>query len=134
MGKQNFECTPWGMPTFSIFGWQKPCYLLQDGYADTFEELMTTTQWDNYGAKSGNPQCANCMVHSGHEASAVDYNFGSLKGFLLTARKYMFPSTYPDEGARQLLNEWRPEHDGPLVQIQASANTVGNELQSVSGD
>ena len=46
----------------------------------------------------------------------------------------MFPSTYPDEGARQLLNEWRPEHDGPLVQIQASANTVGNELQSVSGD
>ena len=86
MGKQNFECTPWGMPTFSIFGWQKPCYLLQDGYADTFKELMETTNWQNYGAKSGNPQCANCMVHSGHEASAVDYNFGSLKGFLVTAR------------------------------------------------
>jgi hypothetical protein len=134
MGKQNFECTPWGMPTFSIFGWQKPCYLLQDGYADTFEEMMTTTQWENYGAKSGNPQCANCMVHSGHEASAVDYNFGSLKGFLVTAKKYMFPSTYPDDGALQLLNEWRPEHSGPLVQIQAPANTVGNELQSVSGD
>ena len=45
MGKQNFECTPWGMPTFSIFGWQKPCYLLQDGYADTFQELMETTEW-----------------------------------------------------------------------------------------
>ncbi len=55
MGKQNFECTPWGMPTFSIFGWQKPCYLLQDGYADTFKELIETTNWDNYGARSGNP-------------------------------------------------------------------------------
>ena len=80
MGKQDFECTPWGMPTYSIFGWQKPCYLLQDGYADTFQELMETVEWENYGAKSGNPQCANCMVHSGYEATAVNYTFGSLKG------------------------------------------------------
>ena len=56
MGKRNFECTPWGMPTFSIFGWQKPCYLLQDGYADSFQELLDTVEWQNYGAKSGNPQ------------------------------------------------------------------------------
>ena len=66
MGKRNFECTPWGMPTYNIFGWQKPCYLLQDGYADTFNEMMESTAWENYGAKSGNPKCANCMVHSGH--------------------------------------------------------------------
>ncbi len=134
MGKQNFECTPWGMPTFSIFGWQKPCYLLQDGYADSFQELLDTTNWENYGAKSGNPQCANCMVHSGHEASAVDYNFSSLKGFFVTAKKYVFASLYPDAGAEKLLNEWRPEHTNPLVQIQASAGTAKTELQAISGD
>jgi hopanoid biosynthesis associated radical SAM protein HpnH len=132
MGKQNFECTPWGMPTFSIFGWQKPCYLLQDGYADTFQELLDTVEWENYGAKSGNPRCANCMVHSGHEASAVDYNFSSIKGFLVTAKKYMFPSTYEDADAMKLLNEWPKAQHGPLVQIAAPVTT--SELQEVSGD
>ena len=82
MGKRDYPCTPWGMPTFNLFGWQKPCYLLQDGYADTFEELMQATEWDNYGTESGNPKCANCMVHSGYEASAVNDTFGSLNGFL----------------------------------------------------
>jgi hypothetical protein len=72
------------------------------------------------------------MVHSGHEASAVDYNFGSLKGFLVTAKKYMFPSMYPDADAQKILNEWRPEHPTPLVQIQSSANNT--ELETVSGD
>ena len=134
MGKVNFECTPWGMPTFSIFGWQKPCYLLQDGYADTFQELMETTQWENYGAKSGNPACANCMVHSGHEASAVDYNFSSLKGLLTTAKKYIFPSLYPDADAQKLLNDWKPEHAMPLIQIQNTNSPVGEKLQAVSGD
>ncbi len=62
MGKQNYKCTPWGMPTYNIFGWQKPCYLLQDGYADTFQELLDATAWQNYGTESGNPKCANCMV------------------------------------------------------------------------
>jgi hypothetical protein len=139
MGKQDFECTPWGMPTYSIFGWQKPCYLLQDGYADTFQELLDTVEWSNYGAKSGNPQCANCMVHSGHEASAVDYNFGSIKGFLATAKRYMFPSLYEDEGAQKLLNEWPKANHGPLVQIadQPTAvvvTTSVNETSSVAGD
>src|SRR5205085_2661427 len=53
MGKQHYTCTPWGMPTFNIFGWQKPCYLLQDGYADTFKELMESTEWQYYGTGSG---------------------------------------------------------------------------------
>jgi hypothetical protein len=74
------------------------------------------------------------MVHSGHEASAVDYNFSSLKGFLVTAGKYMFPSLYPDADAQKLLNEWRPEHAGPLVQIQAPAKSTNDTLQTVSGD
>lgn len=138
MGKQNFECTPWGMPTFSIFGWQKPCYLLQDGYADTFKELMEETDWDCYGAKSGNPKCANCMVHSGHEASAVDYSFGSLKGLLVSAKRYMFPSLYKDPDALKLLNEWKPEHTHPLVQIQAAGTAEStaedSTLETVSGD
>ena len=53
MGKRNLQCTPWGMPAYSIFGWQKPCYLLQDGYADTFAELLDSTDWSKYGYESG---------------------------------------------------------------------------------
>jgi len=90
MGLRNYACTPWGMPTYNIFGWQKPCYLLQDGYARTFAELMESTEWQNYGAESGNPKCANCMVHSGHEASAVDDTFSSVGGFLSSVRLTIF--------------------------------------------
>ena len=69
-GNQEFRCTPWGKPTRNVFGWQRPCYLLGEGYAKTFAELMETTQWDRYG--TGNyEKCANCMVHSGYEATAV---------------------------------------------------------------
>jgi len=118
MGKRQYACTPWGMPTYNIFGWQKPCYLLQDGYADTFQELMEATQWHEYGTESGNPKCANCMVHSGYEATAVNYTFSSLKGFFETAKATLFQS-YRDESARKLLDESvRPVHAyNPLVQI-----------------
>ncbi|HEV8642681.1 MAG TPA: adenosyl-hopene transferase HpnH [Methylomirabilota bacterium] len=81
MGKQDFECTPWGNPTYNLFGWQRPCYLLQEGYASTFQELMETTRWDQYGRKSGNPKCRDCMVHCGYEATAVDHTFSSWRGF-----------------------------------------------------
>jgi hopanoid biosynthesis associated radical SAM protein HpnH len=84
MGVREYSCTPWGMPSYSLFGWQKPCYLLQDGYFDTYAELLEKTDWDSYGAESGNPRCANCMVHSGFEASAVNDTFSSLRGFLRT--------------------------------------------------
>ena len=64
------HCTPWGNPTRNVFGWQRPCYLLGEGYAKTFKELMETTDWDHYGI--GNyEKCADCMVHCGFEASAV---------------------------------------------------------------
>jgi hopanoid biosynthesis associated radical SAM protein HpnH len=120
MGRRDFHCTPWAMPTFSIFGWQKPCYLLQDGYADTFQELLDSTNWDNYGTESGNPKCANCMVHSGYEGTAVNYTFGSLKGLLETAKAMM--NRYPDKGALDLLDEpVRPAHSfNPLVQIETT--------------
>jgi hopanoid biosynthesis associated radical SAM protein HpnH len=69
-GNQTYKCTPWGNPTRTVFGWQKPCYLLGEGYAKTFKELMETTDWDAYG--TGNyEKCADCMVHSGFEATAV---------------------------------------------------------------
>jgi hopanoid biosynthesis associated radical SAM protein HpnH len=77
MGKRDFECTPWGNPTYNVFGWQKPCYLLQDGYAKTFQELMEDTEWDKYGRKSQNPKCQDCMVHCGFEPSAVRAAFES---------------------------------------------------------
>jgi hopanoid biosynthesis associated radical SAM protein HpnH len=85
MGKHDYECTPWGNPTYNMFGWQRPCYLLQDGYAETFKELMETTPWENYGRKSGNEKCQDCMVHCGFEATAVDHTFSSLRGFVETA-------------------------------------------------
>jgi len=77
MGKRDFECTPWGNPTYNVFGWQKPCYLLQDGYAKTFRELMEETDWSRYGRKSGNPRCQDCMVHCGFEPTAVHATFES---------------------------------------------------------
>jgi hopanoid biosynthesis associated radical SAM protein HpnH len=86
MGLRDYACTPWGMPSYSLFGWQKPCYLLQEGYYETYAELLEKTEWDKYGAESGNLRCANCMVHSGYEASAVNDTFSSLRGFLSTIR------------------------------------------------
>ena len=69
-GNQNYHCTPWGNPTRTYFGWQRPCYLVGEGYTTTFKELMETTDWDAYG--TGNyEKCADCMVHSGYEATAV---------------------------------------------------------------
>jgi hopanoid biosynthesis associated radical SAM protein HpnH len=69
-GNETYHCTPWGNPTRTVFGWQRPCYLLGEGYAKTFKELMETTDWDAYG--TGNyEKCADCMVHSGFEATAV---------------------------------------------------------------
>ncbi len=89
MGHRQYACTPWGMPSYSLFGWQKPCYLLQDGYFETFPELMEKSEWDRYGPESGNSRCANCMVHSGYEASAISDTFGSIKGLLSTIRAMM---------------------------------------------
>ena len=120
MGKRNYVCTPWGMPTYNVFGWQKPCYLLQDGYADTFQELMDSVEWKNYGTESGNPKCANCMVHSGYEASAVDHTFSGLSGMWATIKAGL-STTYADADALEMLNEpVKPVHAfNPLVQIEA---------------
>ena len=119
MGRREYKCTPWGMPTYNIFGWQKPCYLLQDGYADTFEELIRDTEWQRYGTESGNPKCANCMVHSGYEASAVNDTFGSLSGFLATMRATFF-HRYPDPDVNTDPPANAAPSTGPLVQIRSA--------------
>ena len=71
MGEQDFDCTPWGSPSYSVLGWQKPCYLLNEGHYNSYKELIANTQWSNYGKNSGNPQCADCMVHCGYEPTAA---------------------------------------------------------------
>src|SRR3989475_1462492 len=120
MGKRHYPCTPWGMPTDNIFGWQKPCYLLQDGYAETFNELIRENEGANYRTQAGKTPFANCMVHSGYEASAVNDTFGSMSGFLATVKATF--SRYPDAGALRLLDEpVAPAH--PLVQISAPAES-----------
>ncbi len=70
-GDKDYECTPWGMPCYSVLGWQKPCYLLNEGHYKTFQELLDQTDWNQYGRASGNPKCADCMVHCGYEPTAA---------------------------------------------------------------
>jgi hopanoid biosynthesis associated radical SAM protein HpnH len=112
MGTREYECTPWGMPTYNIFGWQKPCYLLQDGYADSFKALMEETSWSRYGT-GRNERCADCMVHSGYEASAVDETFGSIRGFLATVRAALLgPAPPRARRARRKGPPSRPASDG----------------------
>jgi hopanoid biosynthesis associated radical SAM protein HpnH len=89
MGKRDFDCTPWGNPTYNIFGWQRPCYLLQDGYAKTFKELIDDTDWSKYGHASKNPRCQDCMVHCGFEATAVNETFSSPRAMVATLASYI---------------------------------------------
>ena len=121
-GGRDYDCTPWGNPTYSVFGWQKPCYLLQDGYADSFQGLMEETQWENYGPKSGNPHCRDCMVHSGFEASAVEEIFSSLRGLTAMLRAALFGPAIPE-----------PQGDpASLLQIATQLESAPVETQSES--
>jgi hopanoid biosynthesis associated radical SAM protein HpnH len=116
MGKRDFECTPWGNPTYNIFGWQKPCYLLQEGYVDTFEELINDTEWDNYGQASGNPKCANCMVHCGYEPTAVDFTFSGFRGIWANIKAMAF-NTYSNPGAAKRLDDEKVKPHGPMQHL-----------------
>lgn len=90
MGEKDYDCTPWGSPSYSVLGWQKPCYLLNEGHYKTYKELLEKTEWEKYGHKSSNPQCADCMVHCGYEPTAATdafkpENMGRAMGSLLKA-------------------------------------------------
>lgn len=116
MGKRQYDCTPWGNPTYCLFGWQKPCYLLGEGYVDSFEELMEATDWKQYGHQSGNPKCANCMVHSGYEATAVDHTFTSFGGLWGTVKAMIF-NRYASPTAAIALEEEKSKPHGPEVHL-----------------
>ena len=134
-GRFDLECTPWGNPTYNLFGWQKPCYLLQEGYCGSFKELMETTDWDSYGRCSGNPKCTDCMVHSGYEPTAVAQTFGSLKGFLRTAKVTLFgfgaSGAILDEPAAEL-SSTLPQDGAVLVQLQESLSSVDDSENAAS--
>lgn len=83
-GKVDFGCTAWGIPSYSLFGWQRPCYLMGDGYTATYRELVETTDWEAYG-RGRDPRCDNCMAHCGYEPTAVIKTMGSLKESLRAA-------------------------------------------------
>ncbi len=70
-GRTDYQCTAWGIPSYSIFGWQRPCYLMGDGYAASYSELLEDTDWDKYG-RGRDPRCDNCMAHCGYEPTAVN--------------------------------------------------------------
>ena len=85
-GKVDFECTAWGIPSYSLLGWQRPCYLMADGYVQTYKELVDTTDWSKYG-RGKDPRCNNCMAHCGYEPTAVLATMGSLKQSLRAMRE-----------------------------------------------
>jgi len=123
MGKREYECTPWGNPTYNLFGWQKPCYLIQDGYTDTFDELLNGTDWSQYGRASGNPACQQCLVHCGHEPTAADHTFSSFGGLFGTIKAMVF-NTYANPAARKKLDEFEPAPSGVPVELTVKADSA----------
>ena len=87
-GAREYACTPWGSPNYGVLGWQRPCYLLADGYASSFRELMETTDWDRYGA-GHDPRCADCLMHCGYEPSAVEDSMASVGNVIRSIRSIL---------------------------------------------
>ncbi len=116
-GNQDYRCTPWSNPTYNVFGWQKPCYLLVDeGYAETFAELMETTPWDRYGS-GRNPKCDNCMAHCGYEGTAVRDTFlHPLKAWRVSRRGPMTEGPMVPDPPLTYLDDYRDEHELPVRQ------------------
>jgi len=83
-GKLDLACTAWAIPSYSLLGWQRPCYLLDDGYVSTYKELIEETDWSAFG-RGNDPRCENCMAHCGYEPSAVLATMGSLRQSLRAA-------------------------------------------------
>ncbi|GAB4119592.1 MAG: adenosyl-hopene transferase HpnH [Rhodothalassiaceae bacterium] len=129
-GNQNYRCTPWGMPTRNIFGWQKPCYLLGEGFVSTFKELMETTDWDSYG--TGNyEKCANCMAHCGYEpTAAADALAHPLKALLSGLRG---PRTTGPMAPEIALDRQRPAQYLFEQQVQGFLGEVHEDKAAKSG-
>ncbi len=120
-GAWQLECHPWGTPTYNLFGWQRPCYLLDEGYVQSFRELIDDTDWEAYGRKSGNAKCQDCMVHCGYEPAAVEATFGSVRGLVATAWLTLFgpprrtPSGVAPQGSDVVFgSESSPKQQGAM--------------------
>ncbi|HEY4636333.1 MAG TPA: DUF3463 domain-containing protein, partial [Rhodospirillales bacterium] len=139
-GNQQYHCTPWGNPTRNIFGWQRPCYLLSEGYADSFKELMTETRWDDYGT-GRYEKCANCMVHCGYEPTAVNdtisHPLKALKVFMkgIDTEKPMAPEIPLDnqrpaefvfDGLIKTLTQQRAEEEAASRQAEQRPRAASN--------
>lgn len=128
-GDINYECTPWGNPTYNVFGWQKPCYLLADGYVKTFKELIDTTEWEKYGraGKGTDERCLNCMVHCGHEATAVNDTFSpaGMVRFLKAASNFGRPAKLTQEEKDMLANQ--PVYEGAHACSSSAGEPSGRD-------
>ena len=130
-GNQSYKCTPWGNPTRNVFGWQKPCYLLAEGYASSFQSLMEETDWNSYG--TGNyEKCADCMVHCGYEPTAVldtlNHPLKALKTALfgVNTEKTMAPEI-PLAGQRQAEYVFEDVIEDALNKEELRQINTGNE-------
>ena len=135
-GNQSYKCTPWGNPTRNVFGWQKPCYLLAEGYASSFQSLMEETDWNSYG--TGNyEKCADCMVHCGYEPTAVldtlNHPLKALKTALfgVNTEKTMAPEI-PLAGQRQAEYIFEDVIEDALNKEELRQINTGNERSHVA--
>jgi len=135
-GNQSYKCTPWGNPTRNVFGWQKPCYLLAEGYASSFKSLMEETDWDSYG--TGNyEKCADCMVHCGYEPTAVldtlNHPLKALKTALfgVNTEKTMAPEI-PLAGQRQAEYIFEDVIEDALNKEELRKINTGNERSNAA--
>ncbi|MFO1065745.1 MAG: adenosyl-hopene transferase HpnH [Pirellulales bacterium] len=94
-GRWDMDCTPWGSPTYNVFGWQKPCYLIDEGYAASYGELLESTDWSGYGHRSGNAKCGQCMLHCGFEPTAVTQTLGTFRGMTATIAAMLNSNALP---------------------------------------
>ena len=128
-GKKAYDCTAWGNPLRNVFGWQKPCYLMADaGYAKSYQELVASTDWSKYGHKSGNPKCANCMVHVGFEPTAVNDMFAHPIEALKSAMGWgKYSDTYDSpEGSGKKLSNGNGKIRFPIKEIPSKKMEAGS--------
>jgi hypothetical protein len=130
MGSRDYDCTPWAMPSYGVFGWQRPCYLLQEGYTKSYGELLGDTKWEQYGHASGNPACRDCMVHSGFEASAVADAFSSLRGLGAMARAFFFGPRLPSAVPARVAAREEASQQGQGLPVAAPTVSQGDALDA----
>jgi hopanoid biosynthesis associated radical SAM protein HpnH len=129
-GNQSYACTPWSNPTYNVFGWQRPCYLLSDeGYAPTYKSLIEDTEWDKYGI-GNNPKCNNCMAHCGFEGTAVDDAFRHpLKALLTSLRGPRISGPMAPDPALNFENG-----NGPAAEVMIPVEAIRRPDRKIEGD